>query len=272
MTDFPLAPEAPVERVLLDELIHRINNEFSSLVCAVSRAAARSGNQEVKVALACIIEQSLHYAEVHHALRLPERDTHSDAAVYLDNLCTSIGRSKLNGMKIDLVLTASALRLPSERCWRLGMIVYELITNATRHAFGNGKGQVRVELSRAGKLVECRVVDNGSAPTNVRRGRGLKIVDELVKSLDGRLDQRFGQRGSFSILTFSYKGEPQQAGPARLPRARPGPSRGRGPPAARHQHRAAARRSRRMEPAVRSTRSQSAAITTILPDNYISAS
>jgi two-component sensor histidine kinase len=92
------------------------------------------------------------------------------------------------------------------------MIVHELITNATRHAFGNGTGQIRVELSGAGKLVECRVVDNGSAPTNVRRGRGLKIVDELVKGLDGRLDQRFGQRGSFSILTFPYKSEPQQAG------------------------------------------------------------
>ena len=39
-----------------------------------------------------------------------------------------------------------------------------------------------------------------------------EIVDELVKGLDGRLDQRFGQRGSFSILTFPYKGEPQQAG------------------------------------------------------------
>jgi signal transduction histidine kinase len=56
-------------------------------------------------------------------------------------------------------------------------------------------------------------VDDGSAPTNVQQGRGLKIVDELVKGLDGRLDQRFGQRGSLSILTFPYKGEPQKAGP-----------------------------------------------------------
>jgi two-component sensor histidine kinase len=213
MTEFPLAPEAPVERFLLHELIHRINNEFSSLIGAASRAAARSGNQEVKVALACIIEQLLHYAEVHHALQLSEHDRYIDAAAYLDNLCLSISRSKLDGLKIDLVLVASPLRLQSKQCWRLGMIVYELITNAARHAFGNGKGQVRVELSCAGKLVECRVVDNGSAPPNVRRGRGLKIVDELVKSLDGRLGQEFGQRGSFSILTFPYKGEPQQTGP-----------------------------------------------------------
>jgi two-component sensor histidine kinase len=199
-----------MERVLLHELIHRINNEFSSLIGAVSRTAARSVNHEVKVALAHIIELLCHYAELHRALQMPERDTHIDAAAYLENLCLSITRSKLDGKKIDLVLTASPLRLPSERCWRLGMIVYELVTNAARHAFGYGNGQVRVQLSRAGKLVECRVADNGSAPTSVRRGRGLKIVDELVKGLDGRLDQRFGQWGSFSILTFPYGGQPHQ--------------------------------------------------------------
>ena len=88
------------------------------------------------------------------------------------------------------------------------MMVYELVTNAARHAFGNGKGEIRVELSRSGKLVECRVVDNGSASTSVRRGRGLRIVDELVKGPDGRLDQRFGPRGSFSILTLPYGEEP----------------------------------------------------------------
>jgi two-component sensor histidine kinase len=215
MTEFPLAPEVPVERVLLHELIHRINNEFSSLIGAVSRTAARSVNHEVKVALAHIIELLSHYAELHRALQMPERQAHIDAATYLEDLCLSIGRSKLDGLKIDLVLTASPLRLPSERCWRLGMIVYELVTNAARHAFGNGNGQVRVELSRAGKLVECRVVDNGSAPSKVQRGRGLKIVDELVKGLDGRLDQRFGQRGSFSILAFPYDEPHQEAGRGR---------------------------------------------------------
>ena len=212
MTEVALQRETALERVLLQELIHRINNEFSSLIGAVSRAAARSVNHEVKVALSHVIELLSHYAELHRALQVPSNDTYVDAASYLENLCLSISRSKLDGLKIDLVLTASPLQLSSERCWQLGMMVYELVTNAARHAFRNGNGQVRVELSRAGKRVECSVVDNGSAPSSVRRGRGLRIVDELVKGLDGRLDQRFGQRGSFSILTFPYEGEPQQAG------------------------------------------------------------
>jgi two-component sensor histidine kinase len=207
MTEFPLAPDIPIERILLNELIHRINNEFSSLIGSVSRTAARSVNYEVKVALAHIIEILSHYAELHRALQMPQNDAYIDASAYLENLCLSISRSKLVGIRIDLMLTASPLRLPSERCWRLGMIVYELVTNAARHAFGNGSGEIRVELSCAGKFVECRVVDNGSALSKIQRGRGLKIVDELVKGLDGRIDQRFGQSGSSSILTFPYGGE-----------------------------------------------------------------
>jgi two-component sensor histidine kinase len=210
MTEVALKREIALEHILLHELIHRINNEFSSLIGAVSRAAKRSVNHEVKVALSHIIELLSRYAELHRALQMPEDDTQIDAASYLENLCLSISRSKLDGLKIDLVLTASPLPLPSEGCWRLGMIVYELVTNAARHAFGNGNGKVRVELSRAAKLVECRVADNGSAPSKVQRGRGLTIVDELVKGLYGRLDQRFGQRGSISILTFPYGGEPHQ--------------------------------------------------------------
>jgi two-component sensor histidine kinase len=218
MTELALKREITLERILVHELIHRINNEFSSLIGAVSRTAARSVSHETKVALAHVIELLSHYAELHRALQMPEADTQIDAAAYLENLCLSISRSKLDGMKIDLVLSVSPLQLPSERCWQLGMMVYELVTNAARHAFGNGNGQVRVELSRAGRLVECRVVDNGSAPSRIRRGQGLRIVDELVKGLDGRLDQRFGQRGSFSILTFPYGGEPhQEAGRALRP-------------------------------------------------------
>jgi two-component sensor histidine kinase len=212
MTEFPLAPEVPIERVLLHELIHRINNEFSSLIGTVSRTAARSVNHQVKVALAHIIELLSYYAELHRVLQMPENDVHIDASAYLENLCLTIGRSKLARIRLDLVLTASPLRLPPERCWRLGMIVYELVTNAARHAFGNGNGEIRVELSRAGRFVECRVADNGSAPAKIQRGRGLGIVDELVKGLDGRLDQRFGQNGSLSIVSLPYKGEPQQAG------------------------------------------------------------
>jgi two-component sensor histidine kinase len=113
-------------------------------------------------------------------------------------------------MKINLVLAACPLPLQSDQCWRLGMIVHELITNATRHAFAGGNGEIRVQLLRAGSLAECWVLDNGSARAAVRPGRGLNIVHELSKGLGGRFVQKFGPEGSASILVFPYSGEPQK--------------------------------------------------------------
>ena len=202
MTSLPSQLPMPQEGVLLHELNHRISNEFCSAISVVSLAAVRSSNKEVKAALTDVAELLHHYAEVHCALRMPEYGIRRDAAAYLRNLCLSIRRSKLNQMKIDLVLAARRLWLPSDRCWLLGMIVYELITNAARHAFAGRDGWIRVELSRTGALVECRVLDNGSPPVSFRPGRGLKIVHELTKALEGRFDQKFATGGSTSSVVF----------------------------------------------------------------------
>jgi two-component sensor histidine kinase len=148
-----------------------------------------------KLALGAVNELLHSYADVHHALQMPEADRLIDAATYLRQLCLSISRSKLNHLEI---------LLRSDRCWRLGMIVYELITNAARHAFSDGKREIRVELLRAGSYVTCKVQDNGSPPKSVVPGRGLKIVHELVKTLSGNLKHKFGSHGSISLLAFPH--------------------------------------------------------------------
>jgi two-component sensor histidine kinase len=89
---------------------------------------------------------------------------------------------------------APPLVLQSAECWLLGLIVHELITNAVRHAFHGRNGEIGVELLRAGAFVHCKVMDNGSTPAHVQRGHGLKIIEELVKALDGRFERRVWNR------------------------------------------------------------------------------
>lgn len=208
-----LVPHLPFaeDPLLLDELNHRISNELASLIAIVSRAAAASGNDEVKRALRGVAQLVHDYAQVHRALRPPDRENLVNAEGYLSELCRSISRSKLDHMNVGLVLAAPPLLLESGRCWRLGMIVSELITNAARHAFAGRPGEIRVELFRAGAFVKCTVCDDGSAPAHVRPGRGLTIVEELSKSLDGRVERSFTSTGTTSVLIFPYR-EARQAG------------------------------------------------------------
>jgi two-component sensor histidine kinase len=190
------------ERLLLREFSHRINNELASAIGVISLAAARSANEEVKAALAAVQDRLQNYAQVHHALQMPEHSLCVDVAAYLRQLCRAISRSKLDSRGITLVLVERPFQMDSDRCWRLGLIVSDLVTNAARHAFHNGGGVIRVELLPSKTCVECRISDNGSGEANISPGRGLKIVQSLTKSLDGSIVHRFGPQGAASLLSF----------------------------------------------------------------------
>ena len=74
---------------------------------------------------------------------MPDRDKVVDATEYLGKLGFAIGRSRLERMKIVLVFAADYLLLESERCWRLGLAVNELLTNSARHAcFDTRDGEI----------------------------------------------------------------------------------------------------------------------------------
>ena len=122
-------------RLLLREFLHRINNEFASAIGVISIAAAHSANDEAKVVLAAVQDRLQNYALLHHPLQMPQHSSCIDAAAYLRQLCRAISRSKLETKGIELRLVEHTFQMNSERCWRLGLIVSELITNAERHAF-----------------------------------------------------------------------------------------------------------------------------------------
>jgi two-component sensor histidine kinase len=82
------------EHLLLRELTHRINNELAATIGFVSLSAARSGDDDVKVALAGVIQHITDSARIYRALQMPADDDWIDATAYLGELCRSISRAK----------------------------------------------------------------------------------------------------------------------------------------------------------------------------------
>jgi len=190
------------EYLLLRELMHRMNNELAATIGFASLSAARSSNDDVKVALAGVIQQVTESARVCRALQMPVEDGWMDAAAYLRELCRSISRAKLQHRGIELVFIEGPLQLDSSRCWRLGMIVSELIANASRHAFRDSGGGIQVELINRETSVECIVMDDGSGSENIRPGQGMKIIRSLVAELRGTINHRSGAMGTSATLAF----------------------------------------------------------------------
>jgi two-component sensor histidine kinase len=208
--------------VLLREITHRVNNEFASVIQVVSFTAEKTPDRNVKAALNGVMEKLHNYARVHHALQMPSRNDCIDASAYLRDLCGSISGSKLENSNIELVLVERPFRMSSERCWMLGMIVSELITNAVRHAFDQSGGTIRVECRVRGAFVECRVSDNGSASSAaVRPGSGLRIIEALAQELDGEFQFNFGEDGSEAVIVLPIEGDRRlEAAPLRRPETR----------------------------------------------------
>ena len=193
----------PDGSLLLRELNHRIGNDLTSAICTVSAQAMQSDNMAVKTALLGVVDLLHHCADVHRALHMPDQKRLTDAAAYLQRLCFSVTKYQLDHLAIRVLFSADDLQLEGERCWKVGLIVSELLTNVARHAKFDGRHpELRVELTLSGNVVKCKVSDNGSAPEPVRRGRGLTIIGELASSLGGRVHTSCAAEGYYFLLTF----------------------------------------------------------------------
>ena len=195
------------EHILLQEMSHQINNEFSSAIGLVNIVAARSDNFEVKQALSGVANHLHDYARLHQALQMPVGNGPVDATEHICKLCRSISLSKLAYKGIELRFVEHPLRLSAMQCWQLSLILSELITNSCRHAFKCNGGFIRIEIMQCGDNIKCSVVDNGSAPEHYMPGRGLHIVRSLVRALNGEIEQRFGPLGGKTAISFPLEGD-----------------------------------------------------------------
>jgi two-component sensor histidine kinase len=208
-------------RTLLEELNHRTKNELASVINLVTFKAVWTDNVEAKEELSNVVELLHQHVQVHSILTVPDGDTLVDAGEQLRKLGLAMSRCKLDRMNIRLVLSADTLPPQSARCWRL-LTVYELVTNAARHACFDGReGEIKIELMRAGSWVNCRVADNGSGVGRIKPGRGLQILGELASSLGGGIDRACGPVWNSSSLDFpptQYEQRANRAVAGRCPR------------------------------------------------------
>src|ERR1700716_2489673 len=137
----------PDGSLLLRELNHRIKSQLTSAIHAVSAKAVQSDSVAVKAALLDVVDLLHQCADVHRALNMPDHGRLSDAARYLQQLCFAITKFRLDRLAIRVLFSADDLRLEGERCWKLGLILSELLTNVARHAqFDVGHPKLRGEL------------------------------------------------------------------------------------------------------------------------------
>lgn len=191
------------EGVLLRESHHRVADGVASALDLVSAAIVRAEGAEAKAALSDVASLLHGHAEVHLMLARPQGEALVDAAAHVRKLGCAMRRSRLDGMKIQLIFDTECVPLQSERCWRLGLIVHDLIASAAKHAcFDARAGEIKVKLTRRGALVNCIVLDNGSRSARSDSGRRVRTDNDLARSLGSRIEQGFGSEFTSIVLSF----------------------------------------------------------------------
>ena len=92
--------------------------------------------------------------------------------------------------------------LDARRCWRAELIIWELITNASRHAFTSQAGRISVTVETAVGQIICRVSDDGSPTTSLKRGLGSELIGALATDLDGYVERIHKASGTTMTLFF----------------------------------------------------------------------
>lgn len=179
--------------LLLREVYHRVKNNLQIVDGLLVMQARRLVAPQAKRAVAAIRARLYALGLVHHQLMESHDLETFDIAPFLRTLSENLIQT---GETPDIVLSvrAAPLTVGLDFAIPLGLIVTELVTNALKHAFPDGKGQVDVVLERAEDgWVDLVVADNGGGfvepqlPNEGGGSLGSTIVEGLVKQLGGTI-------------------------------------------------------------------------------------
>ena len=179
------------------EANHRMMNMLSLLLALFHRNFSKFSDQCVRGAVTKFENQIM--AAIELLRTISSTSTAKDAAVdvYLERLGRTLSSAVLSPTNTSFELFVDQGRLPIDVCERLGLIIVELVINASKYAFADRKnGVVRIDMIRSGRNWRCIVSDNGIGMDGADRSTGLNIVDALVRSLKGRLIIRSGVSGT----------------------------------------------------------------------------
>jgi PAS domain S-box-containing protein len=194
------------KEVLLREIHHRVKNNMQIISSLLNLQSRHVQDPQVLEVFKESQRRIRSMALIHERLYQSADLSRIEFSQYLDNLASRLFHSyQVDADRIRLRLRSEEVFLNINTAIPCGLIVNELISNALKHAFPNGRrGEVAVELSRnenGGFLL--RVSDDGVGfpkTLDFRRTEtlGMQIVVTLVDQIDGTIEM--GESGKTDFL------------------------------------------------------------------------
>jgi two-component sensor histidine kinase/sensor domain CHASE-containing protein len=208
VTEKKRAAEAQRKEILLKEIHHRVKNNLQVISSLLDLQAKASGDPRMVALLNESRGRLRAMSLIHEKLYQTDAAAGIPMSGYLRELVEHLRNSMLQVPKaVEIQVDVEEIALDMDVAVPCGLIVHELVSNALKHAFPNGReGGVRVRMGRKEGGLFLEVRDNGiGLPDGLRIDSpatlGLRIVKILVSQLKGSMDvgREAGSRFSVSF-------------------------------------------------------------------------
>jgi two-component sensor histidine kinase len=189
--------------LLFRELQHRVGNDFAIVNSLLDLQRRRSSNPETRSALEQAMGRIRSISRIHrHIYALPEA-RHIDLRQYLRDLCTGLTDAALPTAGVTLSCECDEAYMSRDQALALGLATNELVTNAVKHAFPDGReGAISVSFRRVQKGWKLTVSDDGvGMPKDRKPGLGTGLIEQFVRQAGGRfiLDSEKGTQAVIDL-------------------------------------------------------------------------
>jgi two-component sensor histidine kinase/ActR/RegA family two-component response regulator len=182
--------------MLLHEVNHRVANSLALVAGLVRMQANTIGDRAAVDVLNQVQARITAIAGVHRRLYTSDDVRSVELKGYLEGLLTEFGTTLTAGGTAQFVLDAESISVPTDKAVSIGVVVTELVTNAVKYAYPDGRnGEIRVSLRRIDQdKLRLTVEDDGvgcpdGAPAR-GTGVGSRIVTAMARGLGSAVEYR----------------------------------------------------------------------------------
>lgn len=175
--------------LLLHEVDHRVKNNLTMIGSLLRLQSRAIGDPVISAKLDAMMERIDALARVHRTLYQSEDVSKFDIGEFAVKLAEDVIGASGRG-DISLVSDVDQISVAAGNASSLGLILNEILTNAIKHGFADGKAG-RIELS--GRCHEndatITITDNGvGMPYQPPAGLGLTLISRLAKQTNATVE------------------------------------------------------------------------------------
>lgn len=178
--------------LLLREVYHRVKNNLQMTTSLLRMGKDKAQEPQTRELLLATIKRVEAIGIVHRLLIAARIPSNVHATVFIKELCDNIVMGSLSedgGVEIEADVGEFTLNI--DAAVTIGLLLNELITNALKHAFPNGKtGKLRVYFRQETLDSVLLVVADDGIGLDVEtgsKGSGTRIIEGLVRQLNAKM-------------------------------------------------------------------------------------